>query len=246
MTAFQGWEAQTVAQLNAQGVKVPLTANVVKFLDQWQAAEGNGGANNPLNTTQTGFPSSGTVADTPGVQNYTTPQAGAAATAATIKQYPSIVTALQSGNPYNPNYAPALTTSFYTWTHGPNNMPTGTTAQFNNLSQAYQGIVTAANGGKPPTGFEPAQPSAPGTFGISSSSGLGIGRVVRAGKSVESSAQSVTGFLGDLTNTSYLLRGLEVIGGAILAFAGLLLLARQIGFSAPSIPVASTAAEAVG
>lgn len=245
MTAFQGWETQTVAQLNAQGAKIPLTANVVKFLDQWQAAEGAGGANNPLNTKQTGYPSSGTVAGTDGVQNYATPQAGAAATAATITQYPGVVTALQSGNPYNPNYAPALTTEFYIWTHGPNGMPTGTTAQFNNLTTAYQGIVTAANGGKPPSGFEVASPPAAGTAGISSSSGLGIGGVVSAAKSAASVPTDIDTFLGDLTNTSYLLRALEVIGGAILAFAGLLLLARQIGLSTPSIPVASTAAGAV-
>lgn len=244
MTAFQGWETQTVAQLNAQGVKVPLTANVVKFLDQWQAAEGAGGANNPLNTTQTGFPSSGTVAGTPGVQNYTTPQAGAAATAATIAQYPAIVTALQSGNPYNPNYAPALTTSFYTWTHGSTGMPTGTTAQFNNLTASYQAIVTAANGGKPPSGFE-TPVNAVGGGGVVGAGVQTVEAVVSGAQATASAAKSTASFLGDLTNTSYLLRGLEVVGGAILAFAGLLLLARQIGLSTPSIPVASAAAGAV-
>lgn len=47
-------------------------------------------------------------------------------------------------------------------------------------------------------------------------------------------AESVAKFLGHLTDPSYLLRGGEIIAGAVLVFGGLFLLAKQIGL-APDI-----------
>lgn len=56
-----------------------------------------------------------------------------------------------------------------------------------------------------------------------------------------SGVSSVGDFLGRLTNPSYILRGLQILAGAILALAGLLLLARQVGLAVPSVPGPSRA-----
>jgi NlpC/P60 family len=54
---------------------------------------------------------------------------------------------------------------------------------------------------------------------------------------VVGATESVGSFLGKLADPSFLLRGAEVVGGAILALLGLLLLARASGLGVPSPPV---------
>lgn len=59
-------------------------------------------------------------------------------------------------------------------------------------------------------------------------------------------AADVAGFLGKLTDPSYLLRGLQIVAGAVLMLAGLVLLTRQVALAAdiptPPLPTAAGAA----
>jgi hypothetical protein len=65
-------------------------------------------------------------------------------------------------------------------------------------------------------------------------------------------AESVSSFLGKLTDPSYILRGLQVLGGAVLVLIGIYLLARQVGLApgpaqvATKIPAVGAAVEARG
>jgi NlpC/P60 family len=65
---------------------------------------------------------------------------------------------------------------------------------------------------------------------------------VQDARGVVKGTESVGSFLGKLTDPSFLLRGVEVIGGVVLALLGLLLLARASGLGAPSSPVLGGAA----
>lgn len=76
----------------------------------------------------------------------------------------------------------------------------------------------------------------PSSGGISSSSGAGIGDVVKAGGSVVSGAESTGKFLANITNVNFLFRAGEVIAGGVLALTGLYLLAKQIGLPTPTPP----------
>jgi len=67
-----------------------------------------------------------------------------------------------------------------------------------------------------------------------------------------STVEAVGGFLGKLTDPHFILRGMEIVGGALIALLGLYLLAKQAGLGegAPQVPVvrelAPPAARAAG
>jgi|SRR5215472_12015353 len=91
------WQAQIL-----QGVGAPQTRANFNALDAWQRAEGGTALNNPFNTTQTmpGSTAYNQVAGTAGVQNYSTPGQGIAATINTLNngRYGGIIDALRAGN----------------------------------------------------------------------------------------------------------------------------------------------------
>ena len=89
--------------------------------------------------------------------------------------------------------------------------------------------------------------------GVLTSGGLGVqsGSVAASvGGAASGAVGAVTGavtstgdFLAKISSTAFLIRALEVVGGAILAMAGLYLLAKQIGLAAPAPgPVGAVAA----
>jgi hypothetical protein len=96
---YPGW-----AQSVLQALGAPVTAQNVSFLSAWHAAEESSATNNPLGTTAySPIPATvGTGAiNSAGVQNYSSPAAGTAATAAflSMSNYKDILAALKSGNP---------------------------------------------------------------------------------------------------------------------------------------------------
>ena len=83
----------------------------------------------------------------------------------------------------------------------------------------------------------------PGTVGrIISDAANPVGAVVGGVGSVVGGVSGVTGFVSEVTSASFWLRALEVVGGGILLFVGVYLLARRVGL-APS--VSGTASRAV-
>ena len=96
------WQA---AAALADGLHAPRNASILKVLAAWSYCEKphtGAGAwewNNPLNTTEPGFGSTGSV-NSAGVKIYPSPAQGVAATVTTMTNgfYPAIVAALRAGN----------------------------------------------------------------------------------------------------------------------------------------------------
>jgi hypothetical protein len=88
------WQAALLARLGYKD-----TPQNELFLTDWSRAEGGGATNNPFNTTQPGFHSTGKY-NSVGVQNYGDPNSGLDATVHTLRngRYGSILAALQQGN----------------------------------------------------------------------------------------------------------------------------------------------------
>lgn len=80
-----------------KGLGDPVTTANVRSIEAWVAREGGGGKNNPLNTTQK-MPGS-TTFNSVGVQNYSSPSQGVAATVETLRNgnYPDLLAAFKSG-----------------------------------------------------------------------------------------------------------------------------------------------------
>lgn len=91
--AYQGWQQQLLRQIGA-----PATPQNLSFLDAWLHAEGGTASNNPFNTTQSAPGASNY--NSVGVKNYGSPQAGLAATVATLQngRYQPILDSLRRGN----------------------------------------------------------------------------------------------------------------------------------------------------
>jgi hypothetical protein len=80
-----------------RAMKAPVNSDNVDSLIGWFQREGGGGANNPMNTTLQTSASAGSI-NSDGVQNYSTPGGGVAATVATLQDgYPAVVAQLKSG-----------------------------------------------------------------------------------------------------------------------------------------------------
>lgn len=85
------------ARAELRAIGAPRTPANVESLVAWQAREGGGGANNPLNSTQ---PEPGsTVFNSVGVRNYPNAAVGVSASAVTLRNgnYGDILSALGSG-----------------------------------------------------------------------------------------------------------------------------------------------------
>lgn len=89
-----GWQ-----KLVLQGVGAPSTPENIKYINAWAQAEGGSAANNPFNTTEPGYHTTGSY-NSVGVKNYATPMDGINATIATLKngRYGAILGALSKGN----------------------------------------------------------------------------------------------------------------------------------------------------
>lgn len=86
-------------ELILRGVGAPATPENIKFMNAWAQAEGGSAENNPFNTTQGGAGVIGNY-NSVGVKRYANPQAGIAATIATLKNghYAPILAALHKGS----------------------------------------------------------------------------------------------------------------------------------------------------
>lgn len=84
--------------------------------------------------------------------------------------------------------------------------------------------------------------------GLADSSVFGVSPagVFGAGKSVVDTTVATGKFLGKLSDPNYILRGLQMIAGAVLVFAGLFLLAKQVGLAASAPGPIGAVAGAVG
>lgn len=117
MAAWQGWETAVLQQL---GVRP--TSPAVQFLDEWAGREGGAAAFNPLNTTL--YMPGATSYNSVGVRNFVSPTQGAQATAQTLRGYPAIVAALQSGNPDAHAGDQQVQAEFLKWSGGGYTWPT--------------------------------------------------------------------------------------------------------------------------
>lgn len=236
----------------------PATPANYQFVNQWTIREhGNLSmfANNPFFTTAGG---SGTVGpikahsyplipdsafgpgrtNSAGVPSYPSLAVGVWITAYhMITEYPAIVSALKSGNPASAAQNPAFQQQLKTWSGG-----------------GYDGFATISA----PAG--PAGPSI-GGGGIKGASGAGGGGGGILGTIGEGLAQAVggpvggvvadlnpgglishvpgvaqgeavAGFVGKLTDPSYILRALQILAGAGLVAVGVTLLAKQVALAA--------------
>lgn len=110
MGTWAGWQQAVLAALG-----VPVTVSNERFLSDWQPYEGGSASFNPLNTTE---PWAGATSyNMVGVKNYPSASAGAQATAATLKNgnYPSIMAALRTGDPYTFANASGVADNISTW-----------------------------------------------------------------------------------------------------------------------------------
>jgi hypothetical protein len=80
-----------------------------------------------------------------------------------------------------------------------------------------------------------------GALAVSPSSNPVQSAVNTAG-GVVSGVESVGGFLGKLTDPSYLLRGLQIVAGGVLVLVGLALLVRQVGLAVADTDIAKDVA----
>jgi hypothetical protein len=95
-TPLKGTAAQEWASAILKAVGAPATQANLSSMQAWFQHEGGGGQNNPLNTTLSAAGATGSI-NSAGVKNYSSPAAGVQATVQTLRGYPAIVTALQSG-----------------------------------------------------------------------------------------------------------------------------------------------------
>jgi hypothetical protein len=114
VAAWTGWETAVLFQLG-----VPDTQANVRFLHDWHPYEQSKCTNNPLNTTLRTSTSKDCVqvSGSTWVQSYPTEQAGAKATADTLRGslYVAIVNALKGGDPYGYGIPLAVANGIRTW-----------------------------------------------------------------------------------------------------------------------------------
>jgi hypothetical protein len=200
---------------------LPHTRSTHDFLVAWSQVEGTKAQYNPLATTlrQPGSTSFNSV----GVQNYPTPEAGVQATADTLKGYPAVLAVLRGKASAFGNGA--LNSDLNKWVTGRSGN-TQATPYVASLLRNYQG--------------NPSGKSAADWF---SGTG-GIGSVAHAVAAPFEAVMSVGQFLGKLTDPSYILRGLQVVAGAVLVLVGIGLLVRQVALAADLPDPVSLAASA--
>jgi hypothetical protein len=193
----------------------PVTAENLAFLDSWAHNEGTAALNNPLATTLTSPGSYPLPGNSAGVQQYSTPGAGELATSTTLKGlsvYAPIVRGLRSGHPYQAQVAD----------------PTG----FAHALQAWSGSGYTQVPSE--SGFTGTGQTGIGAFGGAIRTGeTSTASAVKSGAQAIASAASFPERAFDFL-TSW--RFAEVVGGALLLLAGVLLLGRQFGLQPPLPP----------
>jgi hypothetical protein len=194
---------------------LPHTRPVHDFLQGWANVENTKARFNPLATTQT--ETGATNFNSVGVKNYPTPDAGVQATADTLKQYPHVLAALKSPS-YQAFDSPAVRMDLNRWQSG---------KQGNGAVTSYTRSIMLQFQGNP---------SGKDATDWLSYDGNNLGG------DVASALGKITGldYLSKLFDVHNILRGLQVLAGAVLVLVGVVLLARQVGLAADvptSIPV---------
>lgn len=227
------WSTQLLRLL-----KAPETPANYRFLNAWATREHNGGpalsdgSNNPFFTTAGGSSTVGPIKsgtfpywNSIGVAKYPNLNVGVYANAVHIQSgYPSIAAALRSGNPAafanNAGFQRDLTR----WS-----------------GSGYSTVMNVGGAAGPvgPT-VDPSRMSSDVVRGVGGGGSI-VGDVnsvarhipgVAQAEGAVSAAGSVAGFLGKLTDPSYILRGLQILAGAGLVITGAGLLARQVALAA--------------
>lgn len=186
----------------------PATKANIDSLKGWAAVEGTKAAYNPLATTLD--EPGATQFNSVGVRNYPTPAIGAKATADTLKKgYPSIVASFRSGSGLQ-HLTSGLVNDLGKWVDG------HSPADSKGIGYAQVVSQRANDPGASPAGFwhDPV-----------------ISGTVDAAQTAADAALAVPRFLAKLTDPSYILRGLQIIAGAVLVLVGIVLLTRQVALA---------------
>jgi len=133
-----GWEARVLQALGAPwDPDTPAGLHNINLLSAWSKLENTEAAYNPLATTLE-MPGATTLAGNPaGVRNYTGPDQGIAATAQTLRGYPTIIRFLRAGQPQSILVTPAGRSELNKWS-GHGSTP-AYTDYVNGLAQGYYG-----------------------------------------------------------------------------------------------------------
>lgn len=115
-TPLTGDNAIAWAEAILANLRAPVNDTNVGYMLGWFNREGGGGQNNPMNTTLHTSGSIGEV-NSVGVQNYSTPSAGVAATGTTLHNYTAIVDSLRAGKGI-PNSNSAIESELSRWSGG--------------------------------------------------------------------------------------------------------------------------------
>lgn len=185
------------------------------FLVSWSIAENTKATNNPLATTLKLPGSTGLSGNPDGVQQYATPEQGVAATAQTIKGYPSILAALRRGVSFGSLSSPSITRELNIWS-GHRSAGATVTDYVRNILLNFQG--------------NPNANSASDWFSYDA------GNLAHDAKTVLDKvapwASGLTSLIGNLLNPNTWRRIALVIAGAVLVMAGMFLVARNAGAGA--------------
>ena len=246
---YQGAGSSTAANMWAAAIltalRAPVNKNNLYSLIGWFQLEGGGGQNNPLNTTQPSPGETSTVPGTPGVGNYGSPAAGVRATAQTLQGYPAIVRSLRSGQgiPATPQISGELSR----WSGGGYSSISPQSAYRPSPSSGYSltrpGGATTANVYDVFAAYQSSDGGS-GTSPYATIKGVrspaDIRRSVRWSwdrasqqyADMQAQADAPVGFFGGVAHAAgafsrfieylpfYMLRGVEIIGGATLMYMG--------------------------
>jgi hypothetical protein len=227
------WSTELLNLLHA-----PLTPANYRFVNQWATREHGTAttlyANNPFFTTAgaggtVGFLKAGMfpgLPNTPGVAKYPSLEVGVYANAYHIASgYPAIAAALRSGNPAAAASSSAFQADLRRWSGSGYSGLAG-------ISAAAGPVGPSVNVGQ--VSADAAKAAALGGKGISDIPGAVAGAVGGAVNHIPGvvQAEGIAGFLGKLTDPSYILRGLQIVAGGALVMAGVVLLARQVALAA--------------
>jgi hypothetical protein len=239
-------------------MKAPPTAANYQFINQWATREHSGGpalsdgSNNPFFTTAGAGGTVGPIHagtypawNSIGVARYPTLEVGVIANAYHIAtEYPAILAAFRSGNPAASSGNAQFQSELTRWSGGgyagfasipATAGPVGPTVDPTTLQTDATKILaggTVAGGGSSGGGIGGANSGAAGA--ITGAVGGAAGHIPGVAQ-----AEAVGGFIGKLSDPSYILRGLQIVAGGVLVLVGVVLLAKQVALAAdlPTPPV---------
>lgn len=247
------WSTELLALLHAP----PTPANY-RFLNQWAIREHGSpniddGSNNPFFTIAgaggtVGPLKAGTFPEwnSIGVARYPNIGVGTYANAYHIAtEYPAIASAIRSGNPAAYANTPAFRNELTAWSGSGYSGFSNITAPATPVGQSFDVHTMMTDVGNAIVGKPVSKDG--GIVGVWKQ---GAGDVASAAGGAAQhipgvkQAEAVTGFLGKLTDPHYILRGFQVVGGAVIVFTGVVLLARQVALAADLPDPASAAGAA--